>query len=412
MASVVPPGQSTKKTKSKTTTSTADAQAAADTAGKAPGGKPGVLGIAGVPLGTQVQTGAPSTQYVGRELSTTPPVYSKTQYTVESPYTIVMQKGVQDRANLLAALSRIPGLYAKGQAPTDAYIKAANGDFRTADYAALTEILKTADRTGQDYTTVIQNFNNDPAMASQFFGQVTPTATKIATTPVNALVDDINQRFQDLFETPVDKKVADAYAKEYNKAELAAGGAGLTQTQRDNIFQKYVEQTALARYKTVKTTKDTTDDSQLEQGALGQVIRQLRGAYSDNGMAVSEKQIYQDAIAGIRSTTALKNKMESINLHATTQFPSLKDWIAKGNTVKQYLDGGGYIDAYSKIYGVPRGEVTVDKFKDAFAGAIPLTSKEWEATQWKNPLIKQTQYYQDTKKNDLRAMADAFGINV
>jgi len=409
MNTTVPAGQSPKKTKSKTTTPTGDN---IDTKNPPPPGKTGVAGVAGVPVGTQVQTGAPQTKYVGSQLETNVPTYSKTQYAADAPYTTVMNLGQQDRANLLAALGSIPNLYAAGQAPTPAYIKAANGDFRPADYTALTQILVQADRTGQDYITTISQFRNNPTMASQYFGQVTPTAKKIATTPADALVADINAKFQDLFEVSADKKMAAAYAKEYNKAELAAGGAGLTQTQRDNIFNKYVEQTALSRFAKAKATPGTEDDSQLEQGALGQVVRQLRGAYADNGMAVSEKQIYQDAISGIRSTTALKNKMESINLHATTQFPALKDWVAKGNTVKQYLDGGGYIDSYAKIYGVPRDQITVDKFKDVFAGAIPLTSKEWEASQWKNPLIKQTQYYQDTRKNDLRAMADAFGINV
>ena len=148
MASVVPP-KSPKKTKSKTTNPTQDN---VDTQNKPPAGKAGVAGLAGVPLGTPVQTGAPQTKYVGSQLMTNVPTYSKTQYTVDAPYTIVMNKGQQDRANLLAALGSIPGLYAAGQAPTPAYIKAANGDFRPADYTALTQILKTADLTGQDYT--------------------------------------------------------------------------------------------------------------------------------------------------------------------------------------------------------------------------------------------------------------------
>jgi len=404
---------SSKKTTSKTTGSTADAQAAADALKNPPGGnKAGKTGIAGVPLGTPVQTGAATTQYTGRELSTNPPVFSKTQYAVEAPYTITMNMSAQGRANLLAQLGRVPNLYAKGQSPTETFAGASNGQFRQQDIDALTQILKLADQSGQDYTTLLNDFVSNPGYASQFFGKVTDTPKAIALTPATALVDDINSKFQDLFDTPVDKKVADAYAKEYNKAELAAKGAGLTATQQNNIFQKYVEQTALGKFAKVKGTVDTADDSQLEQGQLGQVLRTLRGAYADNGMAVSEKQVYQDAIAGIRSSQSLKNKLESIAMHATTAFPALKDWVAKGNTVKQYLDGGGFIDSYSKIYGVPRAQVTVDKFASAFAGQVPLTVKDWEATQWKDPMIKQTQFYQDTKKNDLRAMADAFGINV
>ena len=404
-------GVSSKKTTSKTTTPEQDAQVGIDTANDAPGGKKGVLGILGVPLGTQVQVGITEQSYTGTP-SQARPIYAKTQYAIDSPYTIVMSLSAQDRANLLARLGTIPGLYAKGQAPTLDYIKATQGEFRPLDTKALTEILKVADQSGKDYTELLNNFAANPSYANQFFAQVTATPKKIATTPTNALLAEIDQRFQDLFEQPVDKNIAIAYAKEYNKAELAAGGAGLTATQQENIFQKYVEQTALARFKKVTGTADTEDDSQLNQGALGQVLRQLRGAYADNGVAVSERQIYQDGLAAIRSTTALKNKLESINMYATTAFPALKDWVAKGNTVKQYLDGGGFTDSYAKIYGVPREQVTVDKFANVFAGAVPLTVKDWEATQWKDPKIKQTQFYQDTKKNDLRAMIDAFGINV
>lgn len=405
------PNASPKKTISKTTTPEQDAQTAIDTAHTAPGGNKGTLGILGVPLGTQIRVGSTEQSYTGTPTQSQPK-YAETQYTVESPYTIVMSLSAPDRANLLARLGSIPGLYAKGQAPTEAYIRATQGEFRPLDTKALTEILKVADSSGKDYTKLLNDFAANPSYANQFFGQVTETPKKIATTPANALVADIDQKFQNLFEQPVDKAIATAYAKEYNKAELAAGGAGLTPTQQNNIFQKYVEQTALKRFKTVAGTVDTADDAQLQQGQLGQVLRTLRAAYADNGMAVSEKQIYQDGIASIRDANALKNKLESINMHATIAFPALKDWVAKGNTVKQYLDGGGFIDSYSKIYSVPKDQVTVDKFASAFAGPTPLTVKDWEATQWKDPKIKQTQFYQDTKKNDLRAMIDAFGINV
>ena len=116
-------GVSSKKTTSKTTTPEQDAQVGIDTANDAPGGKKGVLGILGVPLGTQVQVGITEQSYTGTP-SQARPIYAKTQYAIDSPYTIVMSLSAQDRANLLARLGTIPGLYAKGQAPTLDYIKA------------------------------------------------------------------------------------------------------------------------------------------------------------------------------------------------------------------------------------------------------------------------------------------------
>jgi hypothetical protein len=413
MVNTVPAGpkKSPKKTTSKTTTPTEDNK---DTASNPPQGGGTTNSLTGLAIGTPVQVAPGRTAYNGSTLQTAPPVFAKIQYTKDAPYKIIAGMGNQEKANLLAAMASIPGLYSPGQAPTNAFItgQGAGLSFRQLDYDALTKVMIHAEYNGQDYNKSVADFRNNPAIAAQYFGKVTEVPKKITLTSTAALVADINSKFEDLFEAPVDKKIAEAYAKEYNKAELAAKGAGLTDTQQRDIFQKYVEQTALGRFTKVKGTADTADDSQLNQGALGQTLRLLRGAYSDNGMAVSERQLYQDAIAGIRSSQSLKNKLESINMHATVAFPALKDWVAKGNTVKQYLDGGGFIDSYSKIYSVPKDQVTVDKFASAFSGQVPLTVKDWEATQWKDPMIKQTQFYQDTKKNDLRAMADAFGINV
>jgi hypothetical protein len=405
---------SSKKTNSKTSTPTEDN---ADTLNNPPQGTVSASNsLTGLPIGTPIKavpgrTEPGATTYPAVKI---PAVFGTIQYTKDAPYKIIATMGNQEKANLLASMARIPGLYSAGQVPTDNFITSQGPalSFRQIDYDALTKLMIHADLTGQDYTKSVADFRNNPTVAAQYFGKVSETPKKVRLTSTAALVADIDSKFQDLFEIPVDKKMAVAYAKEFNKAELAAGGAGLTETQQKNIFNKYVEQTALARFKTVKATPGTEDDAQLEQGALGKLMRTFRGAYSDNGMAVSERQIYKDALAGMQSTAAFNNKMESINLHASTAFPALKDWVAKGNTVKQYLDGGGFTESYAKIYGVPVGTVTPDKFANVFAGPVPLTVQDWEATQWKDPKIKQTQFYQDTKKNDLRAMADAFGIKV
>lgn len=400
--------QSSKKTKSKTTTP------AEDTASTPPVGNASTANsLTGLPIGSQVRVGMSPAGMDSGTLVTPKPVYATVQYTKDAPYTVVGTMSANDKATLLLQLGSVPGLYTQGQAPTADFIRSQGAaiSFRQQDYDALTKMMVHGDYNGQSYTKSLQQFVTNPALSAKYFGKVTTAPKVIPTTPQAALIDDINARFQDLFETPADKKLAASYAKEYNKAELAAGGAGLTQTQRDNIFNKYVEQTALSRYSTVKKTPGTADDAQLEAGALGQIVRKIRGAYADNGIAASEKQVYIDALAGMRSSAALTNKMQSIQLHAATQFPALKDWISKGNTVKDYLNGG-YIDSYAKIYGIPANQVTVDKFYDVGAGTIPMSVKQWEESQWKNPLIKQTDYYKNTIKNDLRATMDAFGIKI
>jgi hypothetical protein len=402
--------------KKKTTGKTAADIAAQETsaAAQVPEGGSTGTSISGIPLGTQVMTGQTTSlppQIVGQLPVGNAPVYSKVIYTTESPYKIPATMSNQQKADLLVALGLIPNLYPTGQAPTADFVKKMGNavTLRPADYTALGTMMKQADQVGETYTQTITRFLQNPNLANQAFGKVTTAAKVIATTNPDALVSDMTTKYLDLFNIAPDKKTAIAYANEINKAEKAAGAKGFafSAQEKEDIFLKYVQADANKRFAAAKLTPDTADDMALEQGALGAVVRQIRAAHADNGIPTSDKNIYAEALKGIRSQQALQTTLDNISLQATTQFPAFKEDILKGASVKTLLTP--YISSYEKLYGkTPK----ITDLYDVAAGKTAIPVNEWVKTQWTKPDFKNTDYYKQTVNSDLRAMAQAFGVNV
>lgn len=403
---------SKKKAASKTAASQAEIEKNA--ANNVPTNTPGSsTSISGIPLGTSVMTGrttAQPPQFAGGQPVPNAPVFSKAIYTTDSPYLIPATMSNQEKANLLVALGSIPQLYAKGQAPTADFVKKMGNavTLRPADYAALGTMMKQADQVGETYSQTIMRFVSNPSLATQAFGKVTTAGKVIPVTNPDSLVADMTSKYLDLFNIAPDKKTATAYAAEINKAQKAAGAKGFTlsQQEQENIFLKYVQNDAMKRFTAAKLTPDTKDDMALEQGALGAVVRQLRQAHADNGIPTSDRIIYGEALKGIRSEQALQTTLANIQIQASTQFPAWKEEILKGTSVKNLLTP--YVSSYEKLYG--KTPKVTDLYEVASGTtAVPVT--EWEKAQWKKPEFKQTEYYKTTVNNDLRAMAQAFGVN-
>jgi hypothetical protein len=402
------------KKKSASKTAASQAEIEKNAAGKPPQNTAGSsTSISGIPLGTSVMTGktvSQPPQFAGGLPVPNAPVFSKAIYTTDSPYLIPATMSNQEKANLLTAMGQIPGLYANGQAPTVDFVKKMGQavTLRPADYAALGTMMKQADQVGETYSQTIMRFVTNPSLATQAFGKVTGTAKVIPVTSPDSLVADMTSKYLDLFNIAPDKKTATAYAAEINKAQKAAGAKGFTlsQLEQENIFLKYVQNDAMKRFTAAKLTPDTKDDMALEQGALGAVVRQLRQAHADNGIPTSDKIIYSEALKGIRSQQALQTTLDNLQIQASTQFPAWKEEILKGTSVKTLLTP--YLSSYEKLYGkTPK----VTDLYEVASGTTVIPVTEWEKAQWKKPEFKNTEYYKSTVNNDLRAMANAFGVN-
>jgi hypothetical protein len=364
--------------------------------------------LSGLPLGMEVKTGKVATQYLGSGLVQGAPVFNKVQYTQDSPYQLVANKTNQEKADLLLALAAVPELYSKGQAPTKDFIRQQGNaiSFRPEDYKALTNIMIHADKAGQTYDASLITFVQNPGLAKQYFGNVSGTGKTISLSRPAELKAELTAKFMDLFDIMPDDKISQSYVKDINKAEMRAKG-GISPQEKEDIFLKYVEKTASERFKIAAATPGQEDNIALETGSLGTVIKQIRNAYANNGLATSEKKIYADALKGIRSQQALANTLNTISVQAITQFPAFKQQILDGSTVKDLLDP--YVPSYQKIYGsLPKPS---DLYEVA-AGTSAIPVAEWEMMQWKKPKIKETNFYKNTINADIRNMATAFGANV
>ena len=100
-----------------------DANVSAETlaaAGNAPYGSGTKVGLDGRPVGSDITVGV-SQGYVGSSLQSTV-VTKKTQYTTTSAMETFAALGNQEKADLLAKLAQIPGIYATGASPTQEMI--------------------------------------------------------------------------------------------------------------------------------------------------------------------------------------------------------------------------------------------------------------------------------------------------
>lgn len=386
-----------------------DANVSAETlaaGGNAPYGSGTKVGLDGRPVGSDIAVGITSA-YVGSSLQTNV-VTKKTQYTATSAIEAFSGLGNQEKADLLAKLAQIPGIYAAGSAPTEQMLVAMSQSGiivpRKQDIDALTKVMTYSDKVGEDYVTSVNKFYVNKGLAAQYFS--VPSAGP-SVTPSDALISELNANFMDLFNAAPDKKVATAYAKEVQRLEAKQKGS-ISAQQREDIRLKYIQTTAAQRYATVKGTADTKDDALLQEGALGAVVQQLRAAYTNSGIPINESEIYKKAIQATRSEQALQNVLNVTKQQAKALYPAFKDLIDQGAEVSDLVSP--YASVYSQIYGKPVSQLKPSDFYEVAAGDKPISPAEYKKMLYAKPEFKDTDTYKNTKQNALTAIVRAFGI--
>lgn len=356
-------------------------------------GKPGVTGV---PTGTEVVVGmAP-----GR-IGSFPadiPVVKKTQYAKGDGYVQFVKLSNSEKINLLKTIAQIPGLYAKGKAPTEQLLvqmaASLNVAPRPEDVTAIEKVMAYADSVGLDYTTAANNLFNNPKLAQNFFN-IKGTGTGVTVSDPTSLGLELDSKFMDLFNSPADKKLIQAYAKEVNAAEKLAKGK-LPADQREQILLKYVQNKASQIY------GQGEEKFMTQEGLLGQTVRDLNAAYDSNGIPVTQDQIYKDAINSLRSSQAKQNVLDKINVQASALYPAIKDYILKGQTAKDVLSP--YITRYAQLFGVPTSQVPMSKISAVASGDKLMSIKDWDMTMYKDPDYKLTEDYSKKKTNDVDAL--------
>jgi len=277
-----------------------------------------------------------------------------------------------ERAQLILRLGQIPGLYAKGQAPTPDFVQRmlTGKDVvpRAADFAALESVSMFAEWSGTNINSTVTKLISQPALAQQFFGKVT-TAPK-AVSDSRALAAELNDKFLDIFETKAEPGLATAYAKEINKIESSRS---ISAQEKEDILLKYIQKKAENQYSVVLGTGMAPGAA--DKGSLGRRVRALRTAYDDNGIPINEKQIYNKAVQSLRSEEAYRNEIDNVTMQASVLMPAFKDFFSRGKTAREVFSP--YISVKSRITGIPEDQMTYTKLLLAPPQCLSLILRKW-----------------------------------
>lgn len=354
--------------------------------------------LSGLPIGTPVLTGQGYTTPIYTDISS-----RETYANLDNP----------SRANLLFQMSKIAGLYSKNDilasANAESFIRGQGSavTFRPEDFVALDKLMVHADLSGETYTQSIQKFIASPGLSQTYFGKPTAPKTISLSNPA-ALELDINSKFLDMFDAPVDKKTATAYSSEIIKAQKDAGGANkLDPKLAESIFQRYVTKKANTIVDTALESADP-NAKPITSGAFGITVTKLRNAYADNHLPVDDKKVYKDAIAASRSPQALQNIMQNIQMKATQYYPAVAEGIKNGLTVADILNAP--ITAYATTFGIKSNQVPQSFLSKIAGGQSILPQEEVDKVIWNSDGIEKTQAYQQMRANDLKTMISTFGL--
>lgn len=372
-----------------------------------PGGGRKGTGLTGAPLGTRVVkgqrtvTGILKDQPVGAL-----PSYGFTQYKAGDGAVYFSSLNNQQRIDLLVKLAQIPGLYAKNKAPTQSYLlgQAANKQVpvRPEDIDALEKVMTYADTIGDDVSVSVNKLVQQPTLAQGFFdiaGTIEKTK-KIKLTPAEALAVEYEQSVRDYLDVVPTKKELKSYAKRVNELETKRGGA-LSSLERQQVLIDSIQDKARTLF------GEAGEDSNLmRRGALGGTYNVLKRAYDEYGITVDDKTLAKQSIASIRSKQALENILSKIQLQAEVSMPSLAPYIQQGLAPREAL--GNYINLYSKVYGTPADQVSLDKLAPVWSGDKLMPYADWQKYLYTLPEFKNTKLYQDQQLSDARALIRNF----
>jgi hypothetical protein len=361
--------------------------------------------IGGLPVNTPVKVsskgGFPGIPYAPDYKG---PVYANANIVEGDAEKFFANAAPEERAALLVRLGQIPNAYAKGKALSLKQVTAMGNAvvWRQEDVNALKKVLTYQDQLGDATPNqTIDRFLSNPGLAASAFGSATG-ATK-AITSAAALESELNSSFLDIFNVKVDKNTAKAYTKEINAKESSA--AGLSSTEKKDIFYKYVQNKAQDLYNVSKTG---AAPSPMDQGTLGRYVRNIRQQYDDNGIPVKEDTVFKQAVESLRSAEAAKNVSDSIMMSASTVMPAFKDYFARGITAKQALSP--WITVRSQILEVPEDMIKVSDMYDVGAGTLPVNIADYKKSLYNSDPFKKTNTFKSRSLNDLQGLAGLFNI--
>jgi hypothetical protein len=217
----------------------------------------------------------------------------------------------------------------------------------------------------------------------------------------------LTDRFLSLF----NEKPSDAELKEFQtalkKKEVAAKG-GITSLELNELVLSVANKRISGAVKGAKEGDAKALDV-LDSGLLGKRIREIKAAYYDNGIPVSDTTIYKQAGISLRDQDAYDNVLLEINNNAMTQWGKLGLDLKPGQTVRKKLQP--YITTRAKIRGLQEDDINVADMTDILKpdGSVK-TYKEFKLEEYGSKEYLESDAYKQTVLNDTQAVFRNFGI--
>jgi hypothetical protein len=383
--------------------SAADKKADADVPkGTTTGGSRSKVGVTGVPVGTPIYGGQQEIREDGK-LMGMGVTEGKTQYAVGDGMKTLLALDNPSRVQLLQTLAQIPGAYPKGKAPTPQQLLAMAQNqeiaIRTDDARALENVMKYADTIGITYEVAAERLYNQPSLAAGFYG-VEPAKGRKQIAEAS-LIAEIEDKFQNTFDIAAPKDIAKKYAAEVRAAY--AKNPSLSAQERENILLGYLE---TAADDLAKLNKEGVEFQ--PRGVLGEYITQLRQEYYDNGLPTDENKIYRMAVRSLRDPQELENSKQRVRQRAELVFPPLKEYIARGESVRDVLSP--YMRLKAEILEKNDTDINPSDMYDVMEGDKLKNINDYKMSLYRSPEYKKTQGYFQRELSDTRGLLDYLGI--
>lgn len=349
---------------------------------------------------TKTNTGAFEGTVLGVDSKTGETVKSSVSFPQGSEQTYITGLPPKERVALQQKMLKLR-LYPEGYTP------ALNGIVTQEDFNAIKKLQIVGTQLGLgDINDIITRAQKDSKigsiLASGGYAKQGPVVTD--TIEASATLTDT---FLNLFNEKPSKEEVKQYQSLLNARERSAKGGMSAQERQDILYT--VANKRLAALSTGAVSGDTAAAEALTEGQLGKRIRDLRAAYEENGMSVSDKRLFSLAGKSLRSPEAYDNILEDINQNVGLQWGQLGQNLKPGQTVRSRLQP--YINVWSSLSGIPEDEIKTTDLQDVVnADGTFKRPQEYKQLKYKSKEYLGSDKYKQTVLDDTQAVLRNFGI--
>lgn len=284
-----------------------------------------------------------------------------------------------------------------------------DGTVTSEDFNALLRLITVGEQKG------LGNVNDVIALAKKdkkvltFLqtGGYSEPAAKVTYTTASESKAALTDRFLSLFnEKPTDAELKDFQTILKGKETSAKGG--ITTLEINDIILG-VANKRISGAVTGAKTGDAKALDVLDSGLLGRRVREIKAAYYNNGIPVSDTTIYKQAGLSLRDQDAYDNVLTEINNNAVTQWGKLGLDLKPGQTVRTKLQP--FITTRAKIRGISEDDINVADMTDVLKpdGSVK-TYKEFKLEEYGSKEYLASDAYKMTILDDTQTVFRNFGI--